>query len=592
MRLQVRFRPTVCNRAMTIRSVRQAAALPPPVKVLLAVCAFVTLSANSTFFASALRDRAFTAPSTWGFVLALVVGVFALHLLLIALLLGVLPQRLHKAMLALVLALSAPAAYFVQQYGVVLDPGMLQNVLHTDVAEARELLSGTLALHLLLYALLPLALLWRTPMPPLPWRRALAWRLLLPVMAALLAVACVLAIFQPLSALMRNQRSLRYALTPANVVWSLASVAQRRFATPPGSRQAIGLDARPGAAMTLAVRPRVLVLVVGETARAANWGLNAGLRPGETQPRQTTPELARLPVLNFGYSSACGTSTETSLPCMFAPVGRRDYDEARIRRSESLLHVLARAGVRVHWRDNQSGCKGICEGLPTEEVSSLNVAGLCHDGRCLDEGLVADLDERLRALARTAAAAPAALPPTQIWVLHMLGSHGPSYFRRYPPAFERFTPTCTSDELRGCTPAQIANAYDNSLLYTDHVVATAIRTLQAHAGTVDAGLLYVSDHGESLGEAGLFLHGMPYLIAPDVQKQVPLVMWLGEAFAAGIGLDAGCLRTRAQAPAAHDHLFHTVLSLLDVRTALHETAFDLTEGCRAPATAALPMKRP
>ena len=577
---------------MTIRSLRQAAALPPAVKVLLAVCAFVTLSANSSFFAGALRDRVFSAPSTWGFALALGVGVFALHLLLTALLFAVVPQRLHKAVLALVLVLSASAGFFVREYGVVLDPGMLQNVLHTDVAEARELLSGTFALHLLLYAVLPLALLWRTPMPPVPWRRALAWRLLLPVLAALLAVACVLAIFQPLSGLMRQQRSLRYALTPANVVWSLASVAQRHLATPPGARQPIGLDAQPGPAMALAVRPRVLVLVVGETARAANWGLNAGVLPGPTQPRQTTPELARLPVLNFPFATACGTSTEVSLPCMFAPVGRRDYDEARIRHSESLLHVLARAGVRVQWRDNQSGCKGVCEGLAVDEVSSLNVAGLCNAERCLDEGLVADLDDRLRALTRTTAAAPATSPSTQIWVLHMLGSHGPSYFRRYPAAFERFTPTCRSDELRGCTPEQVANAYDNSVLYTDHVVATAIRTLQAHAGAVDTALLYVSDHGESLGEAGLFLHGMPYPIAPDVQKEVPLVLWLGDGFAAGTGLDMGCLRARTQAPAAHDHLFHTVLSLLDVRTALHEAAFDLTDGCRATATAALPMKRP
>jgi lipid A ethanolaminephosphotransferase len=255
----------------------------------------------------------------------------------------------------------------------------------------------------------------------------------------------------------------------------------------------------------------------------------------------------------------------------------------RIQFSESLLHVVARAGVKVHWRDNQSGCKGVCAGLPGDEVAALNVAGLCTGGRCFDEGLVADLDERLRALVKTAPTRGAA--PTQIWVLHMLGSHGPAYYRRYPPAFERFTPACSSDELRGCSVQSIVNAYDNSLLYTDHVLATAVRTLQSRAGAVDAALMFVSDHGESLGEAGLFLHGMPYQIAPDVQKKVPLVLWFGEGFAAGIGLDLACLRARSEKPAAHDHLFHTVLSLLDVRTALHEAAFDLTDGCRAKAVA-------
>jgi lipid A ethanolaminephosphotransferase len=411
--------------------------------------------------------------------------------------------------------------------------------------------------------------------------------LVVPIGAALLAVACLLSIFQPFSALMRNQRSLRYMLTPANVMWSLGAVVQRRLAQPPGERQAIGLDAAAGPAMTAAKRPRVLVFVVGETARAANWGLNGPRADGSV--RQTTPELSRLQVLNFPDTTACGTSTEVSLPCMFAPIGRRDYDETRIKRSESLLHVLARAGVKVHWRDNQSGCKGVCAGLPADEVASLNVAGLCTGERCLDEGLVGDLDERLRALAK-ANGGPSPVPGTQIWLLHMLGSHGPSYFRRYPPAFERFTPTCTSDDLRGCAVEHIANAYDNSLLYTDHVLATAIRTLQSHAGAVDGALMFVSDHGESLGEAGLFLHGMPYPIAPDVQKKVPFVMWLGEGFAAGIGLNLVCLQARSSKPAAHDHLFHTVLSLLDVRTALHEAAFDLTDGCRPPAATAAPAK--
>jgi lipid A ethanolaminephosphotransferase len=554
-----------------------AARWPAAVKVLLAVCAFVTVSANAGFFAAALRGRELAQPASWGFALALLAGVFALQVLLVAAAWVLLPQRLWKAVLAVVLVVAAVAGYFVQQYGVVMDPGMLENALHTDAAESRELLTGSFALHLLLYALLPLALLWRTPMPAMPWRRGLAWRVAMPAVALLLVVASVLAVFQPFSALMRNERSLRYQLTPANVAWSLATVAQRRLASPRGARQAIGLDAVAGPVMGARGRPRVLLLVVGETARAANWGLNS---TPEAPIRDTTPELSKLPVINFSDVTACGTSTEVSLPCMFAPVGRRDYDEARIRGQESLLHVLARAGVKVHWRDNQSGCKGVCAGLPGDEVATLNGAGLCNLGHCLDEGLISDLDGRLQALARAAG------PGTQVWVLHMLGSHGPSYVRRYPPAFERFTPACKSDELRGCTRDEVANAYDNSLLYTDHVLATAVRTLAAHAGAVDSALLYVSDHGESLGEANLYLHGMPYPIAPDVQKKVPWVMWFSDGFAAELQLDVSCLRAKRAQPVAHDHLFHTVLGLADVHTTLHDGAWDLTTGCR-PAPVAL-----
>lgn len=240
---------------------------------------------------------------------------------------------------------------------------------------------------------------------------------------------------------------------------------------------------------------------------------------------------------------------------MFAPVGRRDYDEARIRGSQSLLHVLARAGVAVHWRDNQSGCKGVCEGLPQDEVSSLKLPGLCSDGHCLDEGL-----------------------------LHMLGNHGPSYFRRYPPAFARFQPACLSEDLQKCSTQEIVNAYDNALLYTDHVLASLVAKLQASAGDVDSVLLYVSDHGESLGEHRLYLHGLPWSIAPDVQKRVPMTMWFSPGALQALGLNLPCLARRSQAPVTHDHLFHTVLGLLDVQTALRDKSLDLGQGCRgAPA---------
>jgi lipid A ethanolaminephosphotransferase len=236
------------------------------------------------------------------------------------------------------------------------------------------------------------------------------------------AAAALMVVFKPFSSLMRNHKEVRYLITPANYLWSLASVtaADARGAAAP--RRAIGLDATPGPGWATRRKPMVVVLVVGETARAANWGLSG-------YARQTTPELARLSVINFAQITSCGTNTEVSVPCMFAPVGRRDYDEARISGSESLLHVLAHAGVAVHWRDNQSGCKGVCEGLANDSVASLSAPGLCVGGHCFDAGLLHGLDERL-----------AGASGTQLLVLHELGNHGPSYYRRYPPAFARFQP--------------------------------------------------------------------------------------------------------------------------------------------------------
>lgn len=533
-------------------------------QLLLVASLFFALAANRLFLGQALGERALSEPQTWGFALALIVLLASLHYLLLAPLAN---RWTVKPLLGLLIVVTAFAVHFMQSFGVYLDPSMMRNALRTDVAEARELFSWSLLPHLAVYAAAPLLLLSRVRIVRRPWLRASALRIGSGLLAVAVFVGTLLAVFQPMASLMRGNKELRYLATPANLLWSVGAVtaAQARGAALP--RQAIGLDATLG---MVRERPLVVVLVVGETARRANWGMSG-------YARQTTPELARQPVINFADVTSCGTNTETSLPCMFAPVGRRDYDEARIRGSESLLHVAARAGVAVHWRDNQSGCKGVCEGLPHDDVASFNPGGICADGHCLDEGLLSGLDEKL------AAATASPRPGTQLLVLHMLGNHGPSYFRRYPAAFKRHQPACESDDLRLCSQLEIVNAYDNALLYTDHVLASLIAKLQAAAGRVDTAMIYVSDHGESLGENQLYLHGMPYAIAPDVQTQVPMVMWLSAGLPRAVGLDAACLQRRAAAPAAHDHLFHTTLGLLGVHTALYEPAWDLGSGCRTVA---------
>ena len=380
-------------------------------------------------------------------------------------------------------------------------------------------------------------------------------------------MATLVAVFQPLASLMRNHKELRYLVTPANVLWSVAAVgaAQARGAAQP--RQAIGLDATlaPAVART---RPLVVVMVVGETARRGQLG------PERLCPRRRRRELAQLPVINFADVTSCGTNTEVSVPCMFAPVGRRDYDEAAHPRQRVAAargrprrrgRALARQPVGLQGRLRRTAAGRGGRAQPRRHVRRRPLPGRRPAGRAGRQ-------------AGPAAASPT--PGTQLLVLHMLGNHGPSYFRRYPPAFKRFQPACENDDLRLCSPQEIVNAYDNALLYTDHVLASLVAKLQAAADRVDTALIYVSDHGESLGENNLYLHGLPYAIAPDVQTQVPMVMWLSAGLPRALGLDTACLQRRAAEPAAHDHLFHTVLGLLGVRTALYEPAWDLTSACR------------
>jgi lipid A ethanolaminephosphotransferase len=228
--------------------------------------------------------------------------------------------------------------------------------------------------------------------------------------------------------------------------------------------------------------------------------------------------------------------------------------------------VLARAGVKVLWRDNQSGCKGVCDGLPQEQLEH----SLCPEFECLDEQLLDGMDTLLRDA-----------KGNMLLVLHQLGSHGPAYYRRYPASFERFKPACQTDDLRTCSQNEIVNAYDNSLLYTDFFLGRLIDFLERAQKTHDTAMLYVSDHGESLGEGGLYLHGMPYAIAPDEQTRVPFVLWMSQAFRTGFGVDEACLRNEAgRRNASHDQLFHSLLGIFGVGTTVYKRELDLFAPCR------------
>jgi lipid A ethanolaminephosphotransferase len=521
---------------------------------------FFTLVSNGAAWRLALGDRSWADPATWRFAIGVGVALTAFQFILLAV---ILTKRTARVVLSVLFVATALASHFMVTYGVFLDASMLRNVLRTDVREARELLTVSLLPPLALQALAPLLLLWCAPftLADRSWTRALAWRAASIAIAAAAFVVALFAVFQDAAALVRNHREVRHLVAPSNYLHAVAQVVAGDARTVARRQEPLGTDAVLGPSWSQRTKPALFVLIVGETARAANWGLDG-------YARQTTPELARIDgLLNFPDVQSCGTNTETSLPCMFSPWGRHDYDESRIRSHESLMHVLSHAGFRVLWRDNQSGCKGVCAGLSSERLEGL------------DEHLLDGLD---RIVEDTHG--------NRVLVLHQLGSHGPAYASRYTAAFARFQPACRSAELRECTQAEIVNAYDNSLLYTDHVVASAIRFVQAQQGAYDTALLYVSDHGESLGEHNVYLHGLPRAIAPREQTQVPMVAWLSPGFARSAALDMECLRARAQQPASHDHLFHTVLGLLDVRTRVYDGAFDLSAGCRGhietpPATA-------
>jgi lipid A ethanolaminephosphotransferase len=552
---------------MTFREANGRAPRRPCVHVetlVLLVAAFLMLAENGPFWRMALAGRSWQEPGTWGFAAALFTGLTAFYLAFAA----VFSSRLTvKPLLTVLLLVSAAASYYIDRYAVFFDRAMLANVLATNYKEASELLGWRLLVHLLVFGVVPALLVWWPALKRRTLVRAVAWRLGWIVAATAVGVGSVLMVFADFASLVRNHGEVRDLLTPGNVVAAAIGHVAGRVRRPDQPKTVVGPDARPGPGWQTRKRPTLLVVVIGETARAQNFSLNG-------YPRVTNPELARRGVINFPDTLACGTSTEVSLPCMFSPYGRRHYDEDLIATHESVLQVLARAGVKVFWRDNQSGCKGVCEGLPSQQVDHAGPGSLCAGGECLDELLLQGLDGLVRDTRGN-----------MVVVLHQLGSHGPAYFRRYPPAFKRFVPACESEDLRLCKQDEIVNAYDNSLLYTDFVLGKVIDFLDQAQQTHDTAMLYISDHGESLGEKGLYLHGMPWAIAPDVQKKVPFVLWLSPAFQRDAGVDADCMRRRAQQPASQDNLFHSLLGAMDVQTSVYEPAMDVFSGCRRPVTA-------
>jgi len=514
-----------------------------------------TFACNPLLWSSLLQITA-DSPRQLPLLAAMLVLVTALHFALLALLLN---RWSARPVLSALLPITALAAYFMQHYHIYLDLEMLRNVLHTDPAEAGELLHWQMLPAVFLIAGPPLWLVWRTDLIGSRWIPALLYRAGSIVAALFIGGGAAYAVFQDFSSLMRQHKEVRYLITPSNYLYALARVGGSEARTANLSPEPIGTDAIPAASWSTRKKPVMLTLVLGETTRAANWQLSG-------YARETNPELRRETLVNFSHVTACGTSTEVSLPCMFSPGGRHAYDEDRIRRSESLLHLLRRAGFKVVWLDNQSGCKGVCRDLEIWRPAPGSPG--CNDRECYDEALL----HGLRRLSEQEQG-------NVVYVLHQIGNHGPAYHRRYPPAFRHFTPACESSNLGACSGEEIRNAYDNAVRYTDHVVASVIGYLKTQHHH-DAAMLYLSDHGESLGEHGLYLHGAPYAMAPDVQTQVPMALWLSPAYASSFALNAGCLATKSPLPLSHDHLFHSVLGMLDVQTRLYQPAYDFTRSCR------------
>lgn len=476
------------------------------------------------------------------------------------------PRWLKPAGLAMLLTVTS-SSYFMLTYGVVIDSSMLANVAQTDVREVRDLLSLPMAAALIMGVLLPGFWFWRQPVRAVAAKPLILRQLGVALLAFLVALGVFWMSFQDIASLTRNHKPLRYMINPFNSVYGLTRLAVGQAAQAAQPLQAIGEDANLRALPTSEATAPLVVVILGETARAANFGLGG-------YARDTTPQLRQLQtqgdLVYFSDVKSCGTSTQASVPCMFSHLDKAAY-EGNKERFESVLDVLQRAGLAVLWLDNQSGCKGVCDRVPNVSTTALNVPEFCKGGECLDEVMLHELPKQLEALD------PAKRAKGTVVVMHQMGSHGPAYYKRSPAAMKTFQPECNSHALQNCPPEQIVNAYDNSILYADHFIAKTVKWLQGQSRPT--ALMYVSDHGESLGEKGLYLHGMPYSMAPKEQIHVPMLVWLSKPMQRQRSWNISCLRDQSNKALSHDNLFHSMLGLTQVSTGLAKPELDLFSAC-------------
>lgn len=503
--------------------------------LLLIVCGFIITFDNLIFWGK-LSDRiSIFETDHFRFYLA----IFALIFVILYLLLVLCSNKYTlKIFVSVILIITAIVAYF-SKIGVVFDQFMIANIVdnikENNTNEALELLSVPLIIHLSIFAFVPIILLWAVKVKHQRFLTESKNRVLGITTVIIVAVIMIWSNMQYLTYFGRENRDLRYFSNPLYIVYSsIAYVSNTYFPKKKEAFKVIGDDALIDKTKA---QKTVGIFIVGETARADRFSLNG-------YHKTTNPNLEKQKIINFSNVASCGTSTAYSVPCMFSMLNKNNYSPAKANNQSNVLDILQKAGVKVFWLDNNSSCKGVC--VRVEFKNMLNQGKF--DSAMLDD-LKTYIDQQ---------------KTDTLIVLHSLGSHGPRYYKRYPKQFESFTPVCKNTPEK-CDNTEINNTYDNTILYTDYFINEAIQLVKNNYK--NGFVFYASDHGESLGENGVYLHGLPYIIAPKAQTHVPMLAWISNKKSEN--------SKNIDTELSHDNISHSLLGLFNVKTKVYNKKLDL-----------------
>ena len=521
-----------------------------PITLIIIATIFFIVFGNITFFQEVLKIYPIVGFQSALFIASLALVFTCVNIIILSMLCY---KYTIKPVLITLMLLSASCAYFMDSYHVIIDTVMIDNIIKTDTGEAFDLFSIKQFLYILFLGVLPAIWIYKVPVADQTFKKAVLSKLSVITIALIIGVVTILSLGDFYASFLREHKSLRNYANPSYYIYSIGNYIGGLYRAENNVFTPIGLDAK--------ISPEVpdrelIILVVGETVRADHFSLNG-------YGQKTNPRLEKENIINFSNVWSCGTSTAVSVPCLFGLAGKSDYDHSKAKSIGNLLDIAQHASVNVLWLDNNSSSKGVADRTEYQSYKSPDINPVC-DSECRDIGMLAHLQSYIDS------------HPTGdiLIILHQMGNHGPAYYKRYPDEFEHFKPTCKTNQLEQCSSQEINNAYDNAILYTDFFLSETINLLKQNDPNFESILMYVSDHGESLGENGIYLHGLPYMLAPDAQKHVPMLLWFGENIDTE-EINVEKIKLKIDQELSHDNVFHSILGLLEINTEVYEADLDI-----------------
>lgn len=443
----------------------------------------------------------------------------------------------------------------MNSYHIIIDDSMIRNTLQTDLNESMDLLTLKQVLYFFFLGVLPSYLVYKTPVRYRSLKKELLAKTKTILISLVVIIGCILIFSKHYTSFFREHKPLRFSTNPTYWIYSIGNYINKTVNNGPIVVKALGTDAK--VADTDKRHKKLVIMVVGEAARADHFSLNG-------YEKKTNPLLEKEDIINFSNMYSSGTSTAEAVPCMFSIFDRSSYNYKKGISNENVLDVLNHTkAVSILWRDNNSDSKGVALRVPYENYRTPEKNTVCSDGECRDIGMLVGLDKYIEENK----------DKDILIILHQMGNHGPAYYKRYPKEFEKFTPVCKTNQLEECTKEEISNAYDNAILYTDYFLSQVIDFLKKYDRSRKTAMIYMSDHGESLGENGIYLHGLPYFMAPDAQIHIGSLMWFGEKMKKEI--DVKTIEQNKDKKYSHDYLFDSLLGLFNVKTEVYNQKRDI-----------------